>query len=238
MKVTNGAPQRGDDNQPLTRTEMEACRQFKASQMNGHVLFHPRVASGDPMPDCLVFVEKTWRFGVMFLTGVYSVEDGQWYHRENDGDAPAPLGDYDPLEEAWQRAMAAKAELRKKLDIGAFFIPVVVFADMEPDDDIMDEFQGRGARLLGGRDDLPQRMLQLPTADDLHPRLNGRFIAQEMAVLNCGPAPAEPAAEQLSLGLPDAGPLVLQRVDTVNIHVTVVAPAGDDEPPLMTVQVQ
>ena len=104
MKVTNGAAQRGDDNQPLTPTEMEACRQFKASQMNGHVLFHPRVASGDPMPDCLVFVEKTCRFGVMFLTGVYSVEDGQWYHRENDGDAPVPLGDYDPLEEAWQRA--------------------------------------------------------------------------------------------------------------------------------------
>ena len=82
-------------------------------------------------------------------------------------------------------------------------------------------------------------MLQLPTEADLYPRLNGRFIAQEIAVLNCGAASQESTQEQLSLDLPEAGPLLLQRVGTVNIYITVAVPAaGDDESPHMTVRVQ
>ena len=239
MKVTNAVSDR-DNQQPLTSAEMEACRQFEASEMKGHALFHPRVASGDPVPDCLVFVEKTCRFGVTFLTGQYSVEDGQWYRRENDDDVPTPMGDdYNLREEAWQCAMTAKAELRRELDIGAFFIPVVVFVDMTPDDDILDEVGGRGVRLLWGLDDLPQRLLTLPKEDDLHPRLNVRFIAREVEVLSPRPASAPPEEEQLPLDL-GAGPLVLQRVDTVHIHVTIVTSAGggDGDNPLLSVQVQ
>ena len=122
---------KNDNNNPLTLAEMEACRQFEGSETRGHALFRPQVASGKAVPDCLVFVERTCRFGVMFLTGGYSVEDGQWYHREDADDALVSVDD--PLEDAWQRAMTAKAELKQELDIGAFFIPVVVFTDMAPD---------------------------------------------------------------------------------------------------------
>ena len=75
--------------------------------------------------------------GGMFLSGCYSVENGEWHHRDNEEDVPMPMGN--PLEEARQRAMTVKAQLREDLDIGVWFVPVVVFTDIAPDDDVIDE---------------------------------------------------------------------------------------------------
>ncbi len=224
MKVTNGAADRGDNdhNEPLTTSELEALAQFEASDRSGQVLFRPRVASGEPKPYCLVFLEGICRFGLMFLDGDYSVQDGQWYHRERADDAPTPVDN--PLEEAWQRAMAAKGELRKELDIGAFFVPVVIFTAMEPDDDILDERRGRRVRVLWGMEELLERLIDLPDREDLHPRLNNRFIEKEIGVLSRRVSRAAPASEQMTLELPGAGQLVLQ----INVYVYVtVAPNGD-----------
>ena len=77
------------------------------------MLFHPRVASGKATPHGLVFFGGICRFGVMFLSGCYSVENGEWHHRDNDDDVPTPVGN--PLEEAWQRAMTVKSPLRDGL---------------------------------------------------------------------------------------------------------------------------
>ena len=90
------------------------------------------MASGKATPYGLVFFGGICRFGVMFLSGCYSVENGEWHHRDNDDDVPTPVGN--PLEEAWQRAMTVKSPLREDLDIGAWFVLVVVFTDMAPDE--------------------------------------------------------------------------------------------------------
>ena len=234
MKVTNAVTEHRDNQQPLTLAEQEACRQFEESDRAARAMFRPWVASGKATPDCLVFFEGICRFGVMVLTGYYSVENGQWYHRENDHDAPAPVDN--PLEAAWQGVMAVKAQIRAELDIGAWFVPVVVFVDMAPDDDILDEVRNRKVRLLWGMAGLVERLLELPERDDLYPRLNQTFIAQEIDALTRPASRATPAPEQMAMATDlGAGPLVLQRVDTVNIHVTIGASAvaGGDAPPLV-----
>ena len=237
MKTTNAATDRDDNHQLLTPTEMEACRQFEACDRPGQVLFRPRVSSGEPTPDCLVFLEGICRFGLIFLHGQYSVRDGQWYRCENADDVP--MATDNPLEEAWQRAMAAKTELRQELDIGAFFIPVVVFADMEPDDDILDELRGRKVRVLWGMEDLVERMLGLPDRDDTHTRLNNRFIEKEIAVLTQRAPRAADAPEQMTLDLPDAGRSLVDRAETVNVYITIAVSAGaGGDPPLLSVQGQ
>ena len=203
-----------DNQQPLTPAEQEACRQFEESDRAGRALFHPRVASGKATPHGLVFFEGICRFGVMFLSGCYSVENGEWHHRDNDDDVPTPVGN--PLEEAWERAMTVKAQLREDLDIGAWFVPVVVFTDMAPDDDVIDETRGRKVWLLWGLDDLVERLIELPERDDLYPRLNARFIAKEIDALSQQAPRDAPAPEQMALDL-GAGLLVLQRAETVNI---------------------
>ena len=236
MKATNAGSDR-DNQPPLTLAEQEAYRQFEASDRAGRALFHPWVAGGAATPHCLGFFEGICRFGVMFLDGYYSVENGQWYHRENEDDVPVPVGN--PLEEAWQRAMVVKAQLREELDIGAFFIPVVVFTDMTPDDDILDEVRNRKVRVLWGLDDLVERLIELPERDDLYPRLNGQFIAREIEVLSREAPRKAPAPEQMALDL-GGGSLVLQRAETVNIYLSIAATtgAGSDAPPLVLQHVE
>ena len=112
--------------------------------------------------------------------------------------------------------MTVKAQLREDLDIGAWFVPVVVFTDMAPDDDVIDETRGRKVWLLWGLDDLVERLIELPERDDLYPRLNARFIAKEIDALSQQAPRAAPAPEQMALDL-GAGLLVLQRAETVNI---------------------
>lgn len=226
MKVIN-VPIDNHNNAPLTLAELEAIKQFEASDKPGQALFRPMAVSGNATPDCLVFLEGVCRFGLMFHAGQYSVRDGQWYHRTIAEDEPTLVDN--PLEEAWQRAMVAKDALRDQLNIGAFFIPVVVFADMERDDDILDELRGRKVRVLWGMEDLIGNMLAMPDRDDLHPRLNNRFIEKEIQVLSQQTPKDEPGEEQMTLDLTDSGQLVLQQVDVVNIYITVAGNATGRE---------
>lgn len=231
MKTINALFDPDDNQRPLTLAELEALAQFEACDQPGQVLFRPRVSSGKPTPDCLVFLEKICRFGLMFLTCQYSTQGGNWYRRESAEDVPAEV--VNPLEEAWQRAMAAKTELRKELDIGAFFIPVVVFVDMEPDDDILNALRRRKVRVLWGIENLIERMIDRPDQDDLHPRLNSRFIEKEIEVLSPQALQAEPREEQMTLDFPDAGSLVMQHVETVNVHIAIVVPPAGENAPIL-----
>ena len=56
----------------------------------------------------------------------------------------------------------------------------------------------RGVRLHWSLEDLLPRLLELPKEYDLHPRLNSRFIAREVAVLSQGALRAAPAPEQMA----------------------------------------
>ena len=84
----------------------------------------------------------------------------------------------------------------------------------------------RGVRLHWSLEDLLPRLLELPKEYDLHPRLNSRFIAREVAVLSQGALRAAPRRRRSRWPGPGAGPLALQHGDTVTIDVTIAAPAG------------
>ena len=81
--------------------------------------------------------------------------------------------------------------------------------------------------------------MNLPKEDELQTHLNRRYIKQKVEVLSHAPAveTATPAEEPQSVN-GRAGALTFQRVDTVNIYVTVVNGGVVDDPSLITVQGQ
>ena len=229
-----------DSNQPLTLAEMEALHQFEASHRAGQALFHPQVAAGQAAPNCVVFLEEVGRFGITILEGRYSVEEGrtqdeQWYRHEADG-TRTPVGN--PLEGAWQAAMGVREELKRKLDLKLYTIAVVWFPDMEPDEDILDAADGRSAHPLFGQGELVPRLVKLPDDRELQPQLNSRYIQKEVTALSRSSAAADPApAEASSPSVKGrVGALILERVETVNINITIVNGDMGDDPPLITVQ--
>ena len=126
-----------------------------------------------------------------------------------------------------------------ELDLNTYIIPVARFPDMDEEEDILDEAGGRSVRLFFGQVDYAQRLVNLQKGDELQTHLNRRCIKQEVEVLSHAPAveTATPAEEPQSVN-GRAGTLTFQRVDTVNIYVTVLYGGVADDPSLITVQGQ
>ena len=227
---------RNDNNNPLSPAEMAACQQFEASTQAGQVLFQPQVAAGQPAPNCVALFEEVGRFGVTILEGRYSVDAGQWFRHQADG-ARSAMGN--PLEGAWQAAKSVRTELNRELDLNTYVIAVAWFPDMDEDEDILDEAGGRSVRLFFGQADLAQRLVDLPKEDELQTHLSRRYIKREVGILSRAPAGETPTpAEETQSVSGRTGALTFQRVDTVNIYVTVVNGGAGDDPSLITVQGQ
>ena len=227
---------KNDNNNPLSPAEMKACQQFEDSAQAGQVLFHPQVAAGQPAPNCVALFDEVGRFGVTILEGRYTVEAGQWFRHQADGDR-SPMEN--PLEGAWQAAKSVRTELNRELDLNTYVIAVAWFPDMEEDEDILDEADGRSVRLFFGQADLAQRLVDLPKEDELQTHLSRRYIKREVGILSRAPAgETPPPAEEPQSVSGRAGALTFQRVDTVNIYVTVVNGGVGDDPSLITVQGQ
>ena len=91
--------------------------------------------------------------------------------------------------------------------------------------------------LCFGEIDLVQRLVNLPKNDELQTHRNRRYIKQEMAALSRSSVALSPeSVEDSSPSVKGrVGALVLERVETVNIYITVVNGGVDDDPPLITV---
>ena len=229
---------KNDNNNPLSPAEMKACQQFEASTQDGQVLFHPQVAAGQPAPNCVALLDEVGRFGVTILEGGFTVEDDQWFRHQADGARSAVDN---PLERAWQAAKSVRSELKRELDFNAYIIAVAWFPDMDEDEgeDILDEAGGRSVRLFFGQAALAQRLVDLPKDDELQTHLSRRYIKREVEVLSRTPAGETPTpAEEPQSVDGRAGTLTFQRVDNVNIYVTVVNGGVGDDPSLITVQGQ
>ena len=137
----------------MTLKELEACRQFEQSDRSGQALWWPLMAPGDPAPDCLALLEGNGRYALTFLHDQWSVRGGEWYHHAEDG-AVTSMGNV--REAAWEAAMSVKDRLTEER--GCYVIPVMVFTDMAPDPDILEEMRGSKVRLLWGLEDLAARL--------------------------------------------------------------------------------
>ena len=126
-----------DENRPMTLKELEVCQQFEQSDRSGEALWWPLMAPGDPAPGCLALLEGNGRYALAFLHDQWSVRGGEWYHQTADG-AVTSMGNV--REDAWEAAMSVKDRLTEER--GCYVIPVMVFTDMTPDPDILEEMRG------------------------------------------------------------------------------------------------
>ena len=205
----------------------------------GQALWWPIVAPDAPAPGCLVLLEGNGRYALTFLPDQWSVRDGEWYRHAEDG-AVTPMGNV--REDAWEAAMSIKDRLTEDRDFGCYVIPVMVFTDMTPDPDTLEEMRGSQVRLLWGLDDLVARLADLPEGDQVQKQLGKRLIAQEVEKLSRRPAAARPAQAPKAGTLTVSGESVTVRegdefhID-IHRHFTITAP-GDGDDPSLTVRVQ
>ena len=210
MKVTY------DTNDVITRAQLEFLRMLEQSGRPGQALWHPQVAGGYPAPDCLVVMDKTCSFAITFLDGRWTVDHGDWWR---SGDAPANTPMENPLETAWQSSQGVREALKGQTGMGCYIIPVVNFIDMERDAGIQQAVHDRGVRILWGVQHSVDSLTDLLNEGQLQPHLEDSIIERQIAALRRQPRHETPTPVTAGLDL-DAGQLVIQHVDVVNIYVT------------------
>ena len=119
------------------------------------------------------------------------MEDGSWYHRADDGGV---VSVEDPLESAWQAAMAVRDDIIRDFDFGGFVLPVTVFADMEPDETILEMKGRRGVKVLWGLDDLVERVIDQLPESKRRSNLNAKYVDKDLLVLSESPEPYDPGS--------------------------------------------
>ena len=216
-----------------TQAQLDFLRMLEQSGRPGQALWHPQVADRYPAPDCLVVMDQICSFALTFLDGLWAVDHGDWWRR-GDGAVSTPMDN--PLETAWRTSEGVRLALRGQTGMGCYIIPVVVFVDMESDSGIQQAVQDRGVRILWGVQHSTDALVDLPSQEQLQHYLDDRIIELQIAAVRRQPGHEIATPETAHLDL-EAGQLVIQHADVVNIYVTVgsdgnfgLAPPDDRSP--------
>ena len=128
-----------------------------------------------------------------------------------------------PLRKAMDGALSISNAVKNKLQGGAFVISVLLFPDMEEDDEVQRWARDSRTNVVFGVDDLVQRLTELDGVQEVHHRPSSYRIEQEVAVLM---PEAQPEANQAATprGLPTA--LHAQHVEIHNLVINLYAVPG------------
>ena len=134
-----------------------------------------------------------------------------------------------PLTQTWDAAIAVRDAVHRVPGFEAFIIPVLLFTDT-PQDRLIEEWATqRRVKVLFGADDLVDRLLELADSVGVKHPPTADHIRNEMAAVTNGlVAPARDGGGQESVQESIARQVVIQHVDTVNIHVTSAHADGRD----------
>ena len=134
-----------------------------------------------------------------------------------------------PLTQTWDAVIAVRDEVNRVLGFKVFIIPVLLFPDT-PQDRLIEEWAGqRRVKVLFGSEDQVDRLLGLADSVGVkHPPTADHIRNEVAAVTNGLVAPARDGGGQEAVQEFIARQVVIQHVDTVNIHVTSAHADGRD----------
>ena len=195
---------------------------FEADGQPGQVLWRPALDKGDVVPDAVVFIEETCRFALVIVTPMCRVDGKNWSVIDSGGSTRME----NPFERAWRASQGVRRAISERVDFNAYVIPVVVFANMKPSEDIIAALGKSQVKPLWGIDGLVHRLLCLPTKKQIQPTLNAKFIENEVEALMRGPETAASQQGSPATDEPDLGDLDLsgrgvymRHVDQVVINI-------------------
>ena len=216
-------------NDPKRRAEARVFDEINASRLPGFAHYEWQRDHNSPQLDVALWLLNVGRFGLDIKGGQYSLRGGKWYLETGGG----PQEKECPLQRAWDATMSLHDELVDVLEREAFSIAVLVFPDMEPDQDITAKAERSNVHVLWGTDGLVERLEQIAAAREVYKPPDAKDIAREVAAVTDGQvlyepmvdgpprhdeAPLAPEVTPESRMEVTAGSITIQHVDTLNVY--------------------
>ena len=197
-------------NDPMRQAEARVFDEISGCRLPGFAYYEWQRDHNAPQLDFALWLLNVGRFGMEVKGGHYFLEKGKWYLKTDNG----PQKKKCPLRKTWNATMSLHDELVDIVDHEAFFIAVLVFPDMEPDQDIIDRAERSNVHVLWGTDGLVDRLKHIAAAREVYNPPDEGDIESEVAavtdeqVLYDRPAdgPARQDEDPLLPGIPPGAP--------------------------------
>ena len=216
-------------NDPKRRAEARIFDALQRSGLPGFVYYEWQRDRRSSQLDDGLWLIGVGRFGLQAKGGQYLLENGQWYLRTGNRLEMKES----PLRKTFDATMSLHDEIFDTLGYEAFFIAVLVFPDMEPDQAIVAEAKRSNVHVIWGVDGLVDRLREIADVTGVYYPPNEEDIAREVAAVSDGqviygpPAAAPPRQDENPLA-PEvepesrmeiaAGSITIQHVDTLNVY--------------------
>ena len=81
---------------------------------------------------------------MIFVTAICAIDGKNWTAMDSAGGVPMK----NPIDQAWSAGEAVRNTIKNSLGTGAYVVPVVVFVNMPPNDDIKAALGRRQVKLV------------------------------------------------------------------------------------------
>ena len=197
---------------PLRQAELRVYREIVNAQQPGQALYEVKASRHSPEVDFAVWVQDVACFAIEVKGGTYWLENGTLFRQGHIG----PEQVANPLRKAMDGALSISNSIKDRLPGGAFVISVLLFPDLEVEDDIRRWAQDSRTNVMFGPDSLVRRLTELEDVATVRHRPPAYRIEQEVAVLM---PEARPEANQAVM--PRDLPTAL-HAQHVEIHTLVI----------------
>ena len=138
---------------PKRRAERRTFQALAGSDRQGFVYYEWRRGYGGIELDFAVWIVGLGRFALQVKGGHYLLIDGDWHLKTRNGLVPIEKS---PLDEAWLAALDLHDDIEERAAAlyNPYVIPVLAFADMEPDPVIEGLARRKGVYLIWRTGDL------------------------------------------------------------------------------------
>ena len=213
---------------PLRGAELRVYQEIVNAQQPGQALYEVKASRHSPEVDFAIWIEDVACFAIEAKGGNFWVENGTLFRQGPIG----PEQVANPLRKAMDGALSISNSIKDRLPGGAFVISVLLFPDMEVEDDIRRWAQDSRTNVMFGVTDLFRRLTEMDDVQDIRHRPTAYRIEQEVAVLmpEARPEANRPAPPK---DLPTA--LQAQHVEihnlTINLYASPLSAAAVQQEP-------
>ena len=173
---------RGD---PKRRAEYRVFEALAGINRQGFVYYEWRKGYERVELDFAIWVEGLGRFALQVKGGRYLVSDGDWFLKTREGPLPASSC---PLDEAKLAALDLHDNIQERAatPYSPYVIPVMAFADMDPDPAIQRLAQRMGVYVVWGSESMLEDLAEIRLSRSVSDRLPMHRIAREVEAVTDG----------------------------------------------------
>ena len=170
---------------PKRGAERRTYEALASSDRQGFVYYEWRKGYRHIELDFAAWIVDLGRFALQVKGGHYLLIDGEWHLKTRDGLVPIETS---PLDETWLAALDLHDDIEERAatPYNAYVIPVLLFADMEPDPVIEGLARRKGVHVVWRTDDLVADLSALAWGREVSGALSADRLCREVCAVTDG----------------------------------------------------